>query len=354
MERGFLSFPPGSDGSVDVAVVGCGYWGPNLVRNLVENRTCRRIVCCDTDTDKLSRLSKRYPNLLYTSDYDEILKDSTIDAVMVATPVSTHYDIASRALASGKHTFIEKPMTATSEQSLKLMEKAATGRLTLMVGHTFEYSPPVIKIRELIEANELGMVYYVSSVRVNLGLHQSDISVVWDLAPHDLSMLFYWLKESPSRVYAMGKAYVQKGIPDVAFISMEFDSGVIAHVQVSWLSPSKIRRTTVVGSGKMLIYDDTEHSEKVKLFDKGVDFNEPQTFGEFQLSYRSGDIVSPKLATYEPLQAEIEHFLHCVLSGERPRSDGVSGLRVVRVLEAVERSMASGSTVECGLPELIG
>lgn len=354
MERGFLSFPQGSDGSVDVAVVGCGYWGPNLVRNLVENRTCRRIACCDIDDDQLARLSKRYPNLLYTTDYDEVLKDTTIQAVMLATPVSTHYDLARRALAAGKHTFVEKPMTATSEQALRLMEEAAAARLTLMVGHTFEYSPPVLKIRELMDANELGTVYYVSSVRVNLGLHQSDISVVWDLAPHDLSMLFYWLKDSPSRVYAMGKAYVQRGIPDVAFISMEFDSGVIAHVQVSWLSPSKLRRTTIVGSGKMLIYDDTEHSEKVKLFDKGVDFSEPQTFGEFQLSYRSGDIVSPKLDTYEPLQAEVEHFLQCVLTGERPRSDGVSGLRVVRVLEAVERSMQTGSTVECGLPELIG
>lgn len=354
MERGFLSFPPVADGSVDVAVVGCGYWGPNLIRNLVENRTCRRVVCCDTDPDQLAKLSKRYPNLLYTTEFEEILRDQTVDAVMIATPVSTHYDLAKKALVAGKHTFIEKPMTSTSEQALKLMEEAATRRLTLMVGHTFEYSPPVLKIRELIEAGELGSVYYVSSVRVNLGLHQNDISVVCDLAPHDLSMLFYWLRESPTRVYAMGKAFVQKGIPDVAFISLEFDSGVIAHVQVSWLSPSKLRRTTIVGSGKMLIYDDTEHSEKVKLFDKGVDFSEPQTFGEFQLSYRSGDIVSPKLATYEPLQAEVDHFLHCVLSGDKPRSDGASGLRVVRVLEAVELSIANGCTVDCGMPELIG
>lgn len=353
MERGFLSFPPGSDGRVDVAVVGCGYWGPNLVRNLVENRICRRIVCCDNDSGRLARLSRRYPNLYYTTQFEEILKDESIGAVMIATPVSTHYELASAALSAGKHTFVEKPFTSTGEQGLKLMEQADSRKLTLMVGHTFEYSPPVIKIGELLDAKELGTIYCISSVRVNLGLHQPDVSVVWDLAPHDLSMLLYWLKESPVRVFAMGKAFVQKGIPDVAFINMEFESGVIAHVQVSWLSPSKLRRTTIVGSGKMLMYDDTEHSEKVKLYDKGVDFHEPQTFGEFQLSYRSGDIISPKLDTYEPLQAEVDHFLNCVLSGARPRTDARSGLRVVRVLEAVERSMKNACAVECTQHELI-
>jgi predicted dehydrogenase len=353
LERGFSAFSHGKDGLVDVAVVGCGYWGPNLVRNLVENGACRRVVCCDIDYDQLERLSKRHPNLFYTTNLDEILKDGSIDAVMIATPVSTHHELAKRTLRAGKHTFVEKPLTSTAEQGIELMEEAKARSLTLMVGHTFEYSPPVLKIKELISQNELGNIYYISSARVNLGLHQSDISVVWDLAPHDLSMLFFWLEETPVQVFAMGKAFVQKGIPDVAFVSMEFASGVIAHVQVSWLSPSKLRRTTIVGSSKMLIYDDTEHTEKVKLYDKGVDFKEPRTFGEYQLSYRSGDIVSPKLETYEPLQAEVEHFLNCVLTREAPRSDGRSGIRVVRVLEAVERSMKEGCTVECMLHDTV-
>ena len=346
MERGFSAFSHGKDGLVDVAVIGCGYWGPNLVRNLVENHTCRRIVCCDVDYDRLERLSKRYPNLFYTTKYEEVLKDGQIDAVMIATPVSTHHELAKRALLAGKHTFVEKPLTSTVQQGMDLAKLADERKLVLMVGHTFEYSPPVLKIKELISKHELGDIYYVSSARVNLGLHQSDISVVWDLAPHDLSMLLYWLEESPVRVFAMGKAFVQRGISDVAFVNLEFPSGVIAHVQVSWLSPSKLRRTTIVGSSKMLIYDDTEHTEKVKLYDKGVDFKDPQTFGEFQLSYRSGDIVSPKLDTYEPLKAEVEHFLNCVLTGQTPRSDAQSGIRVVRALEAVERSMREGCAVE--------
>ncbi len=347
MEKGFTAFPLDTDGLVDVAVVGCGYWGPNLIRNLVESKTCRKIVCCDSSTTQLSRLSKRYPTLFYTTEYDEVLADDSIDAVLIATPVATHFELAKKALEAGKSTFVEKPFTASVDEGIELMERADSLGLALMVGHTFEYSPPVLKIKELIEAKELGTVYYISSTRVNLGLHQRDVSVIWDLAPHDLSMLLFWLKETPSKVFAMGKAFVQKGIPDVGFISLEFPGGVIAHVQVSWLSPSKLRRTTIVGSSKMLMYDDTENIEKVKIFDKGVDFKEPQSFGEFQLSYRSGDIVSPKLDSYEPLRAEIDHFLHCVLTGERPRTDARSGLRVVAVLEAVERSMESGLAVDC-------
>jgi predicted dehydrogenase len=347
VEKGFSILPMDKEGLVDVAVIGCGYWGPNLIRNLVENKTCRRIVCCDIDDEQLVELSKRYPNLLYTTDFDEILADDSIDAVLIATPVATHFQLAKRALRAGKSTFVEKPFTSSVEEGVELKELADSQKLTLMVGHTFEYSPPVLKIKDVISAGELGTVYYISSTRVNLGLHQRDVSVIWDLAPHDLSMLLFWLEEIPARVFAMGRAFVQQGIPDVGFISLEFPSGVIAHIQVSWLSPSKLRRTTVVGSSKMLMYDDTENIEKVKIFDKGVDFKEPQSFGEFQLSYRSGDIVSPRLDSYEPLKAEVDHFLNCVLNGESPRTDAGSGLRVVAVLEAVERSMRSGSVVEC-------
>ncbi|UCF79698.1 MAG: Gfo/Idh/MocA family oxidoreductase [Candidatus Eiseniibacteriota bacterium] len=353
MEKGFTVFPLDMDGLVDVAVVGCGYWGPNLIRNLVESKTCRKIICCDNNNEQLSKVSKRYPNLFYTTDFEEILADGSINAVLIATPVATHFGLAKKALQAGKHTFVEKPFTTSVEEGVELMELANSLGLTLMVGHTFEYSPPVLKIKELISAQELGTVYYISSTRVNLGLHQRDVSVIWDLAPHDLSMLLFWLEETPTRVFAMGKAFVQKGIPDVGFISLEFPGGVIAHVQVSWLSPSKLRRTTIVGSGKMLMYDDTEHIEKVKIFDKGVDFKEPQSFGEFQLSYRSGDIVSPKLDSYEPLRAEVDHFLACVLTGESPRTDAKSGLRVVSVLEAVERSIRNGSSVECVAHDVI-
>lgn len=338
---------------LDVAVVGCGYWGPNLIRNLVENGSCGRVVCCDVDDDQLERLSRRYPDLYYTTDFDEVLRDGGVDAVMIATPVSTHHELAKKAIQARKHTFVEKPLSFNVEQGTELIELADAHGVTLMVGHTFEYSPPVLKIKELISQGELGNIYYISSTRVNLGLHQSDISVVWDLAPHDLSMILYWLEEAPARVFAMGKAFVQKGIPDVAFVSMEFASGVIAHVQVSWLSPSKLRRTTIVGSSKMLIYDDTQNIEKVKLYDKGVDFKDPETFGEYHLSYRSGDIVSPKLDTCEPLKAEVEHFLNCILTQETPRSDGRSGVRVVRVLEAMERSMKEGRAVECMLHDTV-
>ena len=335
----------------NVGVVGCGYWGPNLIRNLLVSKLSGRIVCCDTDPVKLERVSLRYPTVGLVQTMDELLKDSGLDAVVIATPVSTHFSLARKALRADRHVFIEKPFTATVEEGEELVELAAKKNKVLMVGHTFEFSPPVMRIGELISSGELGKVFFISMARVNLGLHQKDVSVVWDLAPHDLSMLFYWLRETPLRVSALGKDFVQKGIPDVAFVSLEFGSGVIAHIQVSWLSPSKLRRTTIVGSGKMLVYDDTDHLEKVKIFDKGVDYRDPVTFGEYQLSYRTGDIVSPHLESYEPLQAEMDHFLECVQTGQRPRTDGHSGLRVVRVLEAIERSISNNSHVEVMQPE---
>jgi predicted dehydrogenase len=242
--------------------------------------------------------------------------------------------------------FVEKPFAASSAQALRLIEEADRRNLTLMVGHTFQYSPPVIKIKDILESGEIGEIFYISSTRVNLGLHQKDVSVIWDLAPHDLSMILYWLDQYPIEVLATGKDFVQKGIPDVAFLFMRFASGAIAHVQVSWLAPSKLRRTTIVGDAKMLVYDDTEHLEQVKLFDKGVSFKDPDTFGEYQLSYRTGDIVSPKIESFEPLQAEVSDFLGSVLYKRRPRSDGESGLRVVQVLEAAERSLVNSGQVE--------
>ncbi len=324
-----------------IAVVGAGYWGPNLIRNFASKASCNELWVCERDAERLDKVRARFPALRYTERFDEVL-DSDVDGVVIATSVGTHHELASRALAAGKHVFVEKPLAASVEEARALVEQAEGAGLQLMVGHTFEYSPPVLKLGELIHSGELGRIFFVSSNRVNLGLHQSDISVVWDLAPHDFSILFYWLEERPVTIAAMGRAFVQEGIPDVAFISVEFESGTVAHLEVSWLSPSKLRRTTIVGSKKMAVYDDTEAYEKVKIFDRGVDFKDPETFGEFQLSYRTGDILSPKLDSFEPLSVETGEFLASIEEGRAPRSDGRSGLRVVEALAAAEQSLNEG------------
>ncbi|MBP6874838.1 MAG: Gfo/Idh/MocA family oxidoreductase [Candidatus Eisenbacteria bacterium] len=331
---------------VKVAVIGVGYWGPNLVRNLVENPLCGEVLVCDLDAAKLERIVRRYPGVRVTTNAAEIFACPDVDAVMISTPPRTHYDLARRTLQSGKHVFVEKPLTLASREGEELIALASKNRRVLMVGHTFEYSPPVRKIKEIIQAGELGRIFYLSATRVNLGLHQKDSSVLWDLAPHDLSMFLYWLDEMPSEVLATGKDFVQPGIPDVAFLFMRFRSGAIAHVQVSWLAPSKLRRTTVVGSAKMLVYDDTQNIEQVKIFDKGVSYRDPDTFGEYQLSYRMGDIVSPRLESYEPLQAEVTDYLEAIANGHQPSASGEDGLRVVRVLEAAERSLSNSGHVE--------
>ncbi len=331
---------------VRVAVIGAGYWGPNLVRNLIENRLCSSVSVCDLKPENLERILRRYPGVRVTTRASDLLRDPSIDAVMISTPPKTHFELAREALAHGKHAFVEKPFTLSSEHALELIEIAERKGKVLMVGHTFEYSPPVRKIKEIIDSGDLGDIFFISSTRVNLGLHQKDSSVVWDLAPHDLSMLIYWLGEVPREVMATGKDFVQPGIPDVAFIYLRFASGAIAHIQVSWLAPSKLRRTTIVGSAKMLVYDDTQNIEPVKVFDKGVIYRDPDTFGEYHLSYRMGDIVSPRLETYEPLQAEVTDFLRSIVEGRVPRADGHTGLRVVQVLEAAERSLTNSGHVE--------
>jgi predicted dehydrogenase len=244
-------------------------------------------------------------------------------------------------------------MTASAAEAEELLAIAARTGLTLMVGHTFVFSPPVRKLGELIHGGQLGDIHFITSSRVNLGLHQKDVSVVWDLATHDLSILYYWLGESASSVYGTGRDCVARDIPDVAFVNLRFPSGVIANLDIAWLSPVKLRRTIIVGSRRMALYDDTESVEKVKIFDHGVDFQEPETFGEFHLSYRTGDIVAPKLDTAEPLRTEALHFLDCVQSGRRPITDGVAGLRVVASLEAAERSLRNcGGRQEIVLPEM--
>jgi predicted dehydrogenase len=329
-----------------VALVGHGYWGPNLLRNYMELGEAWVEWVCDSRPEALAEVNARYPSVATTTDYEQVLADPKVDAVVIVTPISTHFPLAKAALAAGKHVFVEKPMTGSTADAVELVGLASQRGLTLMVGHTFVFSPPVRKVKEIIASGELGSVYFVTSTRVNLGLHQKDASVVWDLAPHDLSILHYWLDETPSSVSAIGRACVNPEVPDVAFINLLFPSGVVAELQVAWLSPVKLRRTVVVGSKKMLLYDDTESVEKVKVFDHGVDFNEPKTFGEFQLSYRTGDILSPKIAGSEPLYLEASHFIECMEKGTKPITDGLAGLAVVASLEAADFSLHSDGVMQ--------
>lgn len=334
---------------VRIGVVGAGYWGSNLIRNVHDSEECVLDTVCDIDNKRLDLFKNRYPGLKVTQEYSDIVKDDNIEAVVIATNVNSHHTLAKQAIDMGKHVFVEKPMADTSEKAGELVDFAGQKNVILMTGHTFLYSPPVIKIKDILKNDGIGNVYYISSSRVNLGIHQSDVSVIFDLAPHDFSILTYWLDETPSKVSCVGYDYIQKDIPDVAFINLIFDSGVVAHVEVSWLAPSKLRRTTIVGERKMILYDDTQSMEKVKIFDEGVNVMKPESFGEYQLSYRVGDIVAPRIDSSEPLAAEIEHFCNCIKTGEKPRSDGVNGFEVVKILEAAEKSlMNSGGLVEIG------
>ena len=323
---------------VRVAAVGCGYWGPNVIRNLdaVPGFDLRWV--CDADPERLAPVAARYPSTRATADLDELFDDASVDAIYLATPVSTHYDLTRRALRQGKHVLIEKPMATTVEQSEELAALAAANRLTLMVGHTFVFSPPVRKVKELLDSGLIGPIYYVETTRVNLGLFQKDVSVLWDLGPHDVSILIYWLGEVPTQVSARGRSYLGEALEDVAFLTLEFPSGILAQVQISWLAPSKLRRTSIIGRQRMIVYDDLEPVEKVKIYDRGVE-RQPASFGEFQLTYRSGDILSPRLHTTEPLYLECEHFLHCIREGQVPDASPQSGVDVVRVIQAAERSL---------------
>jgi predicted dehydrogenase len=343
-----------SDRSLNAAVVGLGYWGPNLIRNLQELPQIAQMTACDLDVSRLDQIVRRFPAAQVTTSYDEVLADPTIDAVLIATPISTHHPLAAAALEAGKHVFVEKPLAASSEEVLSLIELAQDGNLVLMPGHTFLYSPPVTMINSLIESGELGDVYFISTSRVNLGLHQSDVSVAWDLGPHDFSILRYWLGETPARVSALARGCIIPEIPDVAFIDLEYVSGTVGHVELSWLAPSKLRRTTVVGSRKMVVYDDTA-SEPVRVFDSGAALKDPTTFGEFTLTYRTGDIVSPHVEAAEPIYRELEDFCSAILEGTTPRSSAQLGLDVVRTIEAVDSSLAAGgSRVELAPPLLAG
>ena len=333
-ERG-LEYEP-----VSIAVIGLGYWGPNLARNLQECSHARLAALCDLSGERLERVGRRYLGARCYQSLEMLLDDPEIEAVAVATPVSTHHRIASAALNAGKHVFVEKPLAASSEEGQELAEMAELEGLVLMPGHTFLYSPPVRTVRSLIESGELGEIYFISSSRVNLGLHQADTSVVWDLGPHDFSILRYWLQETPLYASALTRSCILPDIPDVAFVSLEFPSQTIAHVELSWLAPAKLRRTAIVGSRKMAIYDDTS-TEPVRVFDSGVHPNDPETFGEFRLSYRTGDILSLHISAEEPLGLEMEDFCRAVRTGSTPVSSSEIGLEVVRMIEAVDSSLAA-------------
>ncbi len=330
-------------GCVRVGIVGCGYWGPNLIRNFHGLADATVASICDLEESRLRSFSRKFPGVRLTTKYQDILKDPTIDAVVIATPISTHYHLAHQALKAGKHVLVEKPLTATVREGSALVRLAQTVHKTLMVGHTFEYNPAVLKIADLLKSGEMGELFYIDSVRVNLGLYQSDgLNVIWDLAPHDISIILRWVGKLPRYVSAWGQSYLRKNVEDVAFIRLEFPDGVMAHMHLSWLAPAKMRRMAIVCNKRMAIYDDLESLEKIKIADQGahIDLHARET----KVGYRLGDIVSPRLDVDEPLARECAHFVDCILHQRTPETDGMKGLQVVRVLEAAYQSLKKGGT----------
>src|SRR5919108_889945 len=313
---------------VRIAVIGLGYWGPNIVRNLNELPIASPQIVCDLREDALSRIERRYPAIRTTTDVDAVLTDDSIEAVALVTPVGTHAELATAALEAGKHVFVEKPLAGSSAEADALIRLADETELVLMPGHTFLYSPPVTLIKDLIESGELGDIYFISSSRVNLGIHQSDVSIIWDLGPHDFSILLYWLETLPDRVSAVSRSCILPGIADVAFVTLEYPPGTVAPVEMSWLAASKLRRKTIFGAQRMVVYDDTS-TAPVRLFDAGVMSGEPQTFGEYRLTYRTGSIISPRVEPTEPLALELTDFCEAVRGDGPLRASAALGADVV-------------------------
>ena len=326
---------------MNIAVIGLGYWGPNLLRVLADAPEVNVAWMCDLDETRLERFARRYPDVGTTTDVDEVLADPDVDGVVIATPVYTHVDLCARSMDAGKHVFVEKPLATTSRDADALTRKAMELGRVLMCGHTFVFSPAVNEVKRMLDDAVLGEVYFISSSRVNLGLHQRDISVLWDLGPHDFSILVHWLGEMPDTVRAVGRDSIVSGIVDVAFVTLSFPSGIIANVELSWLAPSKLRQTVVVGSEKMVVYADGS-PEPVRLFDSGVVYRDPETFGEYQLSYRTGDIVSPRIGTTEPLALELGTFVSAMQTGDDLAYHRKLARDVVRITEAAAASLADG------------
>ena len=335
---------------IKLGVVGYGYWGPNLVRNFAESIDAQVTAVADLDEGRLAIVKRRFPGVETSTDVGRLLADPKTDAVAIATPVSSHFDLALRALRADKHVFIEKPLTETAEQAETLLEEADKRGLLLHVDHTFVYTGAVRKIRELVEAGELGDLYYYDSVRVNLGLFQSDVDVIWDLAVHDLSIMDHVFSAKPVAVSAAGMSHVPGKPTNVAFLTVFFEENTIAHLHLNWLAPVKVRRTLIGGSRKMVVYDDLEPSEKVKVYDKGITLDgTAEEVYQRRIGYRAGDMWAPKLEVTEALKVEADHFVRCIQDGQPSLSDGRAGLRVVQVLEAASRSLTErGRPVKLG------
>jgi predicted dehydrogenase len=319
-------------------VIGYGYWGPNIVRNLNGLETMHAEMVCDRSPAALARARKAHPGIQTVSDATDILRSTQIDAVAVITPVWTHYELAKLALENGKHVFVEKPFTSSSAQAEELIELAARKKLTIMVDHTFLFTGAVRKIRELTESGALGDLYYYDSLRVNLGLFQHDISVVWDLAPHDLSIMDHIIKADPQAIVATGEKHLN-GVEDVAFLTIYFPQNIIAHINVNWLSPVKIRTTLIGGKKKMLVWNDLVADEKIRVYDKGVQIASGEGLRDLLVSYRTGDMWAPQVEQLEALHVELAYFADCIMSNRTPFNDGHAGLRIVRMLEAAEASI---------------
>jgi predicted dehydrogenase len=332
--------------NIKVGVIGAGYWGPNLIRNFHEIPEAELSMVCDTRPERLEHIQELYPYVKTSDNYHDLL-ESDVEAVAIATPVSTHCRLAMDCLHAGKHVLIEKPLASTSQEACAIVEEGEAHGLVVLTGHTFLYNPAVVALKEIIGSGEIGRVYYANCTRVNLGLYQKDVNVIWDLAPHDVSILMYILGQQPISASARGGKFVKSDVHDVAYLSVFFPDGVMADMRVSWLDPNKIRQITIVGSKKMLVYDDIEPVEKIKIYDKGVDIQPyTDTYEEFHLAYRYGDVCAYPLTWKEPLRAECLDFLACITSGKQATSNGRMGLKVVQVLETAQRSLNNGGTKE--------
>ncbi|HLQ75946.1 MAG TPA: Gfo/Idh/MocA family oxidoreductase [Terriglobia bacterium] len=333
--------------TINIGVIGYGYWGPNIVRNFHNTPNAAVIWVCDLNPKSLERVRGNFPAVSLTTDPNDVLSDPDVDAVAIVTPVSHHFALAKKALENGKHVFVEKPFTSSAAEAEELVELAARKKLQIMVDHTFLFSGPVLKIRELIDTDVLGTLYYYDSTRVNLGLFQRDSNVVWDLAPHDLSIMDYLIEGEPEAIVATGENHVN-GVENVAFITIYFANKVIAHLNVNWLSPVKVRSTLIGAEKKMLVWNDLEADEKIKVYDRGVERSNSSDDHALRVSYRTGDLWVPRLEQVEALSRETQYFVDCIMNNHTPINDGLSGLRVVKMLEAVDRSMARrGDTVLC-------
>ena len=342
---------------ISIGQVGLGYWGPNLSRNISSTHGARLYAITDLDKERLTMVGNQYPEARLYDQYDAMLRDPVIDAIVISTPVHLHYEMALSALRAGKHVFVEKPLSKTSIESVRLIKMADSKNLVLMVGHVFLHSAHVKAIKNYIDSGELGEVYYITSQRLNFGIIRQDVNALWNFAPHDFSIINFILQSSPTNVSAHGYSYIQPDIEDVVYVNLDYSNGVHAHIHISWLDPQKVRRMTIVGSKKMLVYDDVSPDSKITIYDRemtlqpkvGATLGNFETYHQFQTLVRSGDILIPKIQSWEPLQKECQHFVDCINKGINPLTDGQNGLEVVSCLEAAELSMNNNAPQKLSL-----